>query len=182
MAYGGHSYWIYAVCDVIPFQSRNNNWTCVLVAGRVACGPDLVRMLASCLIGRCSAWFESRPGRAKTLKIGSCFSLAKGSAKWPEQGNSPTWMQPLLESGRVAYCLPIGTTSSKTKCMQSRNGQSLQHPKQVSARTIVEGTRSTILVLCSYIVCNLVLATALWKNFRQNVLVSSPFCFRRSVA
>ena len=25
-------------------------------------------------------WFESRPGRAKTLKIGTCFSLAKRSA------------------------------------------------------------------------------------------------------
>jgi len=26
------------------------------------------------------AWFESRPGRAKTLKIETCFSLAKRSA------------------------------------------------------------------------------------------------------
>ena len=31
--------------------------------------------------------------------------------------------------GRVAYCLPIEITSSKTKCVRLRNGRSLQHPK-----------------------------------------------------
>ena len=62
-------------------------------------------------------------------------------------------MQSSSESGRVAYCLPIGITSSKTKCVWLRNGRSLQHPKQVSARAIVDATGRTILLLCSYIVC-----------------------------
>jgi len=56
-----------------------------------------------------------------------------------------------------------------------RNGRSLQHPKQISALAIVEGARRTILVLCSYIACNLVLATALCKNFPQMFS-----CLRRS--
>jgi len=85
------------------------------------------------------------------------------------------WMQSSSESGRVAYFLPIGTTSSKTKCVLLRNGRSLQHLKQISSRAIVEGTRRAILVLCSYIACNLVLAIALCENSPQNVLVSSPF-------
>ena len=38
-------------------------------------------------------------------------------------------MQSSSQSGRVAYCLPIGITSSKTKCVRLRNGRSLQHPK-----------------------------------------------------
>jgi len=38
-------------------------------------------------------------------------------------------MQTSSESGGVAYCLPIGITSSKTKCVRLRNGRSLQHPK-----------------------------------------------------
>jgi len=40
----------------------------------------VVRALASCPVGRSSAWFGCRPGRIKTLKIGTCFSLAKRSA------------------------------------------------------------------------------------------------------
>ena len=68
-------------------------------------------------------------------------------------------MQSSLEFGRVAYCLPIGLvylvedeiTLSKTKCVRLRNGRSLQHPKQISARAIVDATGRTILVLCSYI-------------------------------
>jgi len=48
-------------------------------------------------------------------------------------------MQSSSESGRVAYCLPIGITSSKTKCVRLRNRRSLQHPKQISAR-IVDST------------------------------------------
>jgi len=76
-------------------------------------------------------------------------------------------MQSSLESGRVAYCLPIGITSSKTKCVRLRNGRSLQHPKQISARAIVNATGRTILVLCIS-----VLAIALYKNFPQNVLRS----------
>ena len=39
----------------------------------------VVRALASCLVGRCSTWFECRPGRAKTLKIGTCL-LQSGQA------------------------------------------------------------------------------------------------------
>ena len=58
-------------------------------------------------------------------------------------------------SNADAYCLPIGITSSKTKCVRLRNGRSLQrslqHPKQISARAIVDATGRTILVLC--IVC-----------------------------
>ena len=49
-------------------------------------------------------------------------------------------MQSSSESGRVAYCLPVGITSSKTKCVRLRNGRSLQHPKQISARAIVDAT------------------------------------------
>ena len=84
-------------------------------------------------------------------------------------------MQSSSESGRVAYCLPVGITSSKTKCVRLRNGRSLQHPKQISARVIVDATGRTILVLCSYIVCTRNCAIALYKNFPQNVLVSSSF-------
>jgi len=41
---------------------------------------------------------------------------------------------------RVDSCLLIEATSSKTKCERSRKGRSLQHPKQISAPAIVEGT------------------------------------------
>jgi len=57
-----------------------------------------------------------------------------------------------LESGRVASCLPIRRTSSKTKYVRLTNGRSLQHPKETSARAIVEGTRRTFFVLHSYVV------------------------------
>ena len=73
------------------------------------------------------------------------------------------WMQSSSESGRVAYCLPIGITSSKTKCVRLGNGRSLQ---QIIARAIVYVTGRTCVVHCLY---------ALYKNFSQNVLVSSSF-------
>jgi len=64
-----------------------------------------------------------------------------------QQGNSPMQMQ--------SNCLPIGITSSKTKCVRLRNGRCLQHPKQTSARAIETSARAivdaagrTILVLC----------------------------------
>ena len=66
-------------------------------------------------------------------------------------------MQSSSESGRVASCLPIGTTSSKTNCVRSRNGRSVQHPKpkQIPAPATVEDTRRTIVVLllrvCNYL-------------------------------
>jgi len=93
--------------------------------------------------------FESRLGRAKTLKIGTCFSeLARHNdcsreilQCWCNLRRSPVVLP-------TAYCLPIGITSSKTKYVRLRNGRSLQHPKQISARAIVD---ATILVLC--IVC-----------------------------
>jgi len=51
------------------------------------------------------------------------------------------WMQSSSDSGRVAYCHPIGITSSKTKCVRVRNGvrngRSLQHPKQISDPAIL---------------------------------------------
>jgi len=72
-------------------------------------------------------------------------------------------MQSSSESGRVAYCLPIGITSSKTKCVRLRNGLSLQRPKQISARAIVDGQ----FLCCAFSV----LAITLYKNFPQNVLV-----------
>ena len=59
-------------------------------------------------------------------------------------------MQSSSESGHVASCLRIGTTSLKTMCMWLRNGVSLQHPKQISAWVIIKGTIRTIVVLCSY--------------------------------
>ena len=77
-------------------------------------------------------------------------------------------MQSSSESVRVAYCLPIGITSSKTKCVRLRNGRSLQHPKQISAWAMpLEG---------QFLCCALsVLAIALYKSFPQNLLVSSSF-------
>jgi len=86
------------------------------------------------------------------------------------KGNPPMRMQSLSESGRVASCLPIGTTSSKTKCVRSRNGRSLLHPKQISTTAIVGGTRRTIVVT----VCA-VIAIALCKIFPQ-----MSRCLRRS--
>jgi len=47
-------------------------------------------------------------------------------------------MQSSSESGRVAYCLPIGITS-KTKCARLRSGRSLQHPKSLPGRSSLEG-------------------------------------------
>ena len=77
---------------------------------------------------------------------------------------TPMRMQSSSESGRVAPCLHIGTTSLKTKCVRLRNERSFQHPKQISSRAIVDGTRRTILVVhLRY--CNPVLAIALCKNF-----------------
>jgi len=76
-------------------------------------------------------------------------------------------MQSSWESGRVAFYLPIGTTSSKIKCVRSRYGRSLHHTKQISARAIDNGTHRTILVLGSYTVGNMVLNIALCKNFPQ---------------
>jgi len=92
-------------------------------------------------------------------------------------------MQSSSESGRVAYCLPIGISSSKSKCVRLSNGRSLQYPKQASARAIVDATGRTILVLYSQLRCIrsciilscIILAIALCKNFPQNVLVSSSF-------
>ena len=79
-------------------------------------------------------------------------------------------MQYSSESGRVAYYLPIGITSSKTKCVRLRNGRSLQHPKQISARAIVDALEG------QFLCCALsVFAIALYKNFPQNVFVSSSF-------
>ena len=43
-------------------------------------------------------------------------------------------MQALLESSRVASCIPIGTTSAKTKCVRSRNGR--WHSKDNCAVTV----------------------------------------------
>jgi len=65
-------------------------------------------------------------------------------------------MQSSSESGRVAYCLPIGTTSSKAKCVWLRNGRSLQHPKakQISARAI----DATGIVCCAVILAVTILA------------------------
>jgi len=51
-------------------------------------------------------------------------------------------------------CICIGTTLSKTKCVRSRNGRSLQHPKQISAPAIVKGTRRTIVVLYLHVQCS----------------------------
>ena len=43
-------------------------------------------------------------------------------------------MQSSSQSGRVAYCLPIGISSSKTKCFPVEKGG------QISARAIVDAT------------------------------------------
>ena len=75
-------------------------------------------------------------------------------------------------SSHVAYCLSIGITSSKTKCVRLRNGRSLQHPKQT-----LPGRSSMPLegqFLCCAVTLS-ILAIALYKNFPQNVLVSSSF-------
>ena len=66
----------------------------------------------------------------------------------------------------VASRLPIGTTSSKTKCVRPKNGRSLQHPKQTFAPAIVEDIRRTIVVLLLCVQL-LVLTTALVENFPQ---------------
>jgi len=75
-------------------------------------------------------------------------------------------MRSSSESDRVAYCLPIGTTSSKTKCVRSRNGRSLQH-----LRTNLcpgDGRRHSKDNFCvMQLHCNLVLAIAMCKNFPQ---------------
>ena len=114
---------------------------------RIACGL-VVRALASCLVGRCSC--GSNLGRVvprpQKLELASV---------WPSPRHNDCRreilqmrMQSSSVSGRVAYCLPIGISSSKTKCVRLRNGRSLQHPKQISARAIVDATGRTILVLC----------------------------------
>jgi len=80
-------------------------------------------------------------------------------------------MQSSSESGRVAYCLPIGITSSKTKCVRLRNGRSLFNTLNKS----LPG-RSSMPLEGQFLCCALsVLAIALYKNFPQNVLVSSSF-------
>ena len=48
--------------------------------------------------------------------------------------------------------LPSHRNNFVEDCVRLRNGRSLQHPKQISARAIVEGIRRTILVLCSNLV------------------------------
>ena len=132
-------YWLRWYC---VFQ----NPICSTYAGRT-CGL-VVRALASCLVGRCSC--GSNLGRVvprpQKLELASV---------WPSPRHNDCRreilqmrMQSSSVSGRVAYCLPIGISSSKTKCVRLRNGRSLQHPKQISARAIVDATGRTILVLC----------------------------------
>jgi len=76
------------------------------------------------------------------------------------------WMRSSSESDRVASCLPIGTTSSKTKCVRSRKGRSLQHLQT----NICPGDRrrhSKDNFCVVQLHCNLVLAIAVCKNFPQ---------------
>ena len=95
----------------------------------------VVRALVLCLVGSCSC--------------GS--NLGRVVPRPQKLVLAPMQMQSSSESGRVADCLPIEITSSKTKCVRLRNWRSLQHPKQNYARAIVDATGKAILVLC--IVC-----------------------------
>jgi len=108
--------------------------------------------------------------RPKKLELASVWPSARRNDCSRE---TPMRMQSSSESGRVASCLPLGTTSSKTKCVRLRNERSLQHPKQISARAIVEGTRKTILVLCSYTVVILHSQLRCVRTFRTCSRVST---------
>jgi len=128
----------------------------------------VVRALAICLVGRCShslnlSQVMPRPKKRNLLQSGQALSIMTAAGKL---SNANAIFYSLSESGRVAICLPIGTTL-KTKCVRLKNGRSLQHPKQTSAWAIIDATRRTILMLCSYIVC---LAIALYKHKRNCAL------------
>ena len=93
-------------------------------------------------------WFESRPGRAKTLKI--------GTSVWPRARHNDCSRE-ILQCGcnlrRSPVVLP--TAFHRNNLVEEDQvhalEKSLQHPKQISAQAIVDATGRTILVLC--IVC-----------------------------
>ena len=105
------------------------------------------RALASCPVGRGSTWFESRPSRTKTLKIGTCFSLAKAR----KLSNADE-----IFVGVRSCCLlpPIGTSSSAWAVCVSWNSVGLswklRHEKIERNRPFC-GTRLPLYMLLFFV-------------------------------
>jgi len=89
---------------------------------------------------------------------------------YPPHSNSSVFLTTTTYVRRSRRIINGTQSGWKTSYVQMRNGRSLQHPKQISAR------RSSIPLEGQFLCCALsVLAIALYKNFPQNVCVSSSF-------
>ena len=86
-----------------------------------------------------------------SLKITS-FVTEKGCKRLEKSNRSSCKKSPDYSEISLDHQVNLKITR-KTKCVRLRNGRTLQHPKQISARAIVNATGRTILVLCSCIVC-----------------------------
>ena len=112
------------------------------------------RALASCTVGRSSTWFESRPGRTKTSKIGTFFSLPTRSAY-----RSRETLQCGCNLRRSPVVLPLVFSSSKQlRQRPSACGREMDDLfnslNKISVLAIVEGTRRTIVVLLLCVQCS----------------------------
>ena len=134
------------------------------------------RALASCLVGRCCAWFESRPVRAKNEKI----KLLELAPFWLSANNdcSRETLQRGCDLRRSPVVLPTAFPSEQLRRRPSACGRERGDLFNTFKQISVPGDRrrhSKDNFCVVQLHCNLVLAIAVCKNFPQIVLVSSPF-------
>ena len=130
----------------------------------------MVRALASCLVGRGSVRFKSRPGKNLQSTAGSYHDLKIWNLLQSGQALGIVTVARKLSNADAVFVgvwvvLHLGLPSEQR---HRRNGQIFQHVEQISAQAIVEDNVSFEDTRRTFVVVQLlVLATALCKNCPQ---------------